>query len=487
MSIDPTSLTLEDILDLELGTTGLRKGSGIITEEFLNQLQGRKGYQIYREMRDNEPTINGLLFAIEMSIRETDLDVRPVNAADPDAVAVAQFVASCFDDMSHSWEDTLVEILSMLVYGFAPMEIVYKQRQGHVPGSPGESSAFDDGLIGWRKLAIRSQETLDHWEFDRTGGIKAFVQSDSYGDSGKGQVRIPIEKMLLFRTTQHKSNPEGRSILRGAYRPWFFKRRMEEIEAVGIERDLAGMPVIWAPADLFDANAPADKVKLRQQLLKTARNIRRDEQDGMVFPLEYDENGNKVYDFELMASGGKRQIDTNEIIRRKMAEIALTVLADFILLGHEQVGSFALSKDKTNLFATALDAYLNSIADVFNRHGIPRLMRLNGIPADLTPRVTFAPVRGPSLTELSEFLEQLTGAGAAIFPDERLEDHLRERAGLPARETDDEEMTAEAAERIPTEPRGAETAESLQQALGIDAEDVQRVQEAMRDFDAGAE
>ena len=54
------------------------------------------------------------------------------------------------------------------------------------------------------------------------------------------QVVIPMEKCLLFRTQTHKNNPEGRSILRNAYRSWYFKKRIEEIEGVGIERDLAG-------------------------------------------------------------------------------------------------------------------------------------------------------------------------------------------------------------------------------------------------------
>ena len=61
---------------------------------------------------------------------------------------------------------------------------------------------------------------------------------------------IPIDKALLFRTKSRKDNPEGRSILRNAYRSWYFKRRIQEVEGIGIERDLAGLPVMYAPADL---------------------------------------------------------------------------------------------------------------------------------------------------------------------------------------------------------------------------------------------
>ena len=65
-----------------------------------------------------------------------------------------------------------------------------------------------------------------------------------------GVLTIPLEKALHFRTTSVKNNPEGRSILRTAYRSWYFKTRIQEIEGIGIERNLAGFPVLYAPPDL---------------------------------------------------------------------------------------------------------------------------------------------------------------------------------------------------------------------------------------------
>ena len=81
---------------------------------------------------------------------EFQIDASDVN--DEQAVSYAEFVASCMQDMSQSWDDTLSSIMSFLTYGFSVHEIVYKRREGH----EGESSSkFNDGLIGWRKLPIR--------------------------------------------------------------------------------------------------------------------------------------------------------------------------------------------------------------------------------------------------------------------------------------------------------------------------------------------
>ena len=68
-----------------------------------------------------------------------------------------------------------------------------------------------------------------------------------------------LERALHFVTKSRKNNPEGHSILRGSYRAWYFKRRIQEIEGIGLERDLAGFPVLTAPEgmeDIWDADDP---------------------------------------------------------------------------------------------------------------------------------------------------------------------------------------------------------------------------------------
>ena len=81
---------------------------------------------------------------------------------------------------------------------------------------------------------------------------------------------------------------------------------------------------------------------------------------------------------ELLSTGGRRQFDTNAIIERYDTRIAMTVLADFVLMGHQAVGSFALSSDKTKLFSMAVGAYLDIICEAFNNKAIPALIDLNG-------------------------------------------------------------------------------------------------------------
>lgn len=410
----------------ETGSSGLVTATGgMVTEELHPNLQGRKALETWRTMKDNDALVGAILFAIDMLIRQVPWRVDQRDAKEEDA----EFLDQCRDDMSHSWGDFISEVLSMLPFGFSFHEIVYKQRKGPQPeDSNTPSSKYNDGKTGWRKLPGRAQESLDHWEFDDEGGIKAFVQRAA---PEYKEVPIPMVKGLLFRTNVYKNNPEGRSVLRSAYASWFYKKRIQSIEGTGIERDLAGFPVFWLPAEVLAPDADASHVAIKNSFDSLGKNIRRDEQEYLLMPLAYDANGNKAYDFTLTASAGTRSFDTNQVIQRYNTEIAMSVLADFILLGHEKVGSFALSDDKTDLFAIALGTILDSIQDVMNRYAVPRLFRLNGLDEENLPAIVHGDIEKPDLAKLGAYIQTLVGAGMPLFPDEDLEAWLREQGNLP--------------------------------------------------------
>lgn len=433
----------------EIGRVGQRRYGGIFYEEFLSELRGRKGAEVFTEMSNNDETIGAILFAIEMLVRQASWNVEPGGSTAKDLEA-AEFVKSCMDDMQQTWIDTISEILSFLTYGWSFHEIVYKRRMGRTKDNR-TSSKYDDGLIGWMKLPIRSQETLYQWEYDDQDNLIGMTQMPP---PDFGLITIPMNKAMLFRTRSRKDNPEGRSILRTAYRSWYFKRRIQEIEGIGIERDLAGLPVITTPEgmDIWDKD-DEDMNAIRAGLEAMVKNIRRDSTEGLVLPFGYT--------FELTSTGGSRQFDTNSIIARYDTKISQTVLADFIQLGHESVGSFALSSDKTNLFSMAICAFLDIICQTFNSQGIPALIDINGDHfAGVTdyPRLTHGDIEDVDLATVATFIKDMTSIGV-IIPDESLEDYVRQLGKLPKRTTDTVPMEARrAAQQQGNEPPEPETA-----------------------------
>ncbi len=410
---------------VELGSTGLSRFGGYVDEEWLTDLKGTKAIKVYKEMRDNDPVIGAILFAIRMLCRQVSWSVDPAGSTNEDLEAAA-FLESCLYDMSDSWEDTLGAILEMLPFGWSYHEIVYKRRLGDSQ-DPTKRSRFNDGRIGWRKLSIRAQETLSEWVFDESGGVQAMKQMAPPDYSIR---EIPIQRALLFRTEATKGNPEGRSILRNAYRPWYFKKNIETIEGIGIERDLAGLPVVWVPPNISSPTTDTEKAAA-EVYKKMVKNIRRDQQEGIMMPLAYDKDGHKLYDLTLLTTGGRRNFDTSAIIHRYDTRIAMTVLADFVLLGVEKVGSFALSSNKTHLFAVAIGAILDAIAGVINTHAVPRLLALNTFRVKTLPKLKHGDIEDVDLTELGTFIQSLSGAGFPLFPNPLLEKHLLRVAHLP--------------------------------------------------------
>lgn len=418
----------------ELGTSGLQQTNGWIIDEFIPDLRGIRGAKIYREMSDNDPVVGAMLYAIERLILNIDWDVEPFS--DKNEIVKkkdeqnAQFLRECMHDMNESWSAMLSQILSFLPYGYAYCEIVYKKRVRHDTEDGSKRSKFTDGKIGWRKIALRAQETLWSWKLDENGSVKAFCQADP--SSYKGVTEIPIEKSLLFRASNARNNPEGRSILRNAYRPYKFKKTIEEIEAIGIERDLAGLPVAYVPPSMLSSAATSAEISARNAMQDLIRQIKRNENEGVLFPLAYDEQGRELYKLTLLSSGGTRQFNTDQIVARYDQRISMVALADFILLGHEKVGSFALGASKIDLFTSAIQQIAQMIADTFNDHAVPRLFRLNGMKTDRLPKVKAGEITHVDLGVLGDFISKMSAAGALV-PDAELDSYLRGLANLPKR------------------------------------------------------
>lgn len=402
----------------QLGTSGLRRQGPYVYEEFLPELRWPHAGKIYQEMSDNDPVIGAILYLAEMLIRGTTWSVEPASQSAED-IEAAEFLESCMHDMDMSWANTICEILSMLTYGFSFHEIVYKIRRGPEEHNSKYRSQYTDGRIGWRRLPVRAQTSLHEWEFNDEGDVTAFIQC---AEPDYKIRRIPMSKGLLFRTRISRDNPEGKSLLRNAYRPWFFKKHFEEIEGIGIERDLAGFPVLTAPQDIDLWNEEDERmVALKANAEALVASVRRDSEEGILLPFGWD--------LKLLTSGSSRQIDIGETIDRYDNRIAITMLSDIILIGNNKAGSFALADTKQSMLAAALQAQLQNISDVFNSKAVPDLFAYNDFN-NLTalPKIVPGQIQTPSLKELALVLRAM---GLNIAGDMKLQNYLRRILDMP--------------------------------------------------------
>ena len=413
------------------GSTGLGRNWHQVDDEWHPHLRGTRGLRTFREMRDNDAICGVIYYAMDTAIRNSvrGKSISPAEDTQQGNM-VADHVDSCFDDMDSTLDEYVSDVMSMIWAGWSLFGSSYKVRRG--PDAPHEmlQSKHDDGLVGWRDLPIRNQMTIKRWKWRDDGKLLGCEQS-APPDHKYVHLDFEDDHLTLFRTISNKQSPEGRSLYRNCYRSWYYLKRIQELEAIGVEKDMAGVLAMRLPVSFFLQSATADEKQTVENFRQIAERIRRGEHESIMYPASEDAEGKTGFDAHLLQSGGRRPIDTNEIIKRLESRIALSVLAEGPLLGTQgDTGSWALSSSKTHMLAIATSAMRNTASDKINRVVIPRLVHANGWPQELSPRWEWPDLETEESPEFATAIATLTNAGLLVA-DADVEKYVRVRYGLP--------------------------------------------------------
>ena len=390
-----------------IGTTGLKHMGGRIREEYLNALKSWSSeVKLYLEMRD-DPIIGAQLDAIKLPLQAATFDVQPSPGGSPNDAAAAEWLWDCMNNMDgQTWNSHVEDALESLDFGFALGELVLDKRA--------------DGRLWLRNIDPRGQESLDRWEYDEAERDKldAFVQLDP--NSG-GTFTIPISKCLHFKFRGRKGNPQGKSLLRALYWPYKFARNLEDLEGIGIERDVGGMPVAKLKEGGYEDN---DIVTLKAAL----KGLRKDEEVYLIEPEGVDI---RAY------AGGSKIYDTNVVIDRWHKIMLMRFFSQFLILGMGNVGTQALVKGSHDFFALALEAVQRYLLETWNQQLVPYLFKFNQWPnISGYPTIVWEKPGRVDLVALVNFMNTAIGA-KLLTPTDLDEDHIRSLADLP--ELPDEE------------------------------------------------
>ena len=412
----PANKRLRSALTPKLSTTGLNIWGGRIMEDYLPELRGKSGIAVYNEMRKGNPIAGGFIRAIEMAFRSVRwIDIPYEN--DTEGMERAAFLTSVRKDMKDPWAVIMANATTVLPFGHAPFEMTFKHRSGKKGRQP---SDFSDGKVGLENLDLIPQDTIERWETEQNSpDVIAITQR---APPTYEEITIPIDKVINFRLRTEKDNPEGESIFRQAYRPWYFMNNLEAIEGISLERTGAGIPLITLPkgaTTIQDKGADSDE----QAAINIVKQVRVDEQGGIVL---FD-----GWEFRLARPEGRVDPDLFDLaIKRHRSNMLISVLAAFLEFGTARVGSFALAQQSRSFFEVALEGYVSIIEETFNKKVIPLLFELNGIVDGKYPKLTHTTVGDPELAALSQYITTLTQSGY-LKPDPVLRDYLRDVARLP--------------------------------------------------------
>jgi hypothetical protein len=437
----------------EFGELGSANPSPWITfnrREYNPKLLGQKGLQEYDRMRKSDSTVRSSLRIFKSPVLSAAWFMEPGGTRAVDKRA-AEFIWKNLtgDIMTISWSQILQEALLMCEFGYYMFEKVYENRE--IDGKP---------RTIWRKLAPRHPMDVESWVFDprdcgpvgvwmysnppdveearridRLPGANATVNDPNYhsypgitgapaqnvsgipnlmgydGDAAMhpGCVFIPIEKLIVCTFDREAGNIEGTSVLRSAYKHWYFKEQLYKIDAIQKERHGIGIPVIKLPQGY--------KKEDKEAAEDLGRNIRTNERAHIVLP--------PGWDVAMLKLEGN-PVDAMKSIEHHDRLIEKNVVGHF--LNPDATGT---STDVlVNVFLQAVRYLADILSDAFNSYCIPQLTAYN-FPNAKPPKLKHRHIgEAVDWRTMSFAIRNLIGANV-IVPDDVLEQNIRGEMGLP--------------------------------------------------------
>jgi hypothetical protein len=418
----------------EGGYLGLNMFNGVPVDEIKRELNFPHSINTYKEMSYHS-AINSALTLFVNIISKATWAVTPPLEATEEEKKQCKIIESMMHDMDMTWAEFLRDILSMNTFGFSVHEKVYRRRLS------ANGSVYNDGLIGWKRLPIRSQETIEKFVFSDDGNdIKGVKQNltrvndpyNRYSGRASMEVILPRSKIMLFRTGNHRGDPFGKSPLRDAYLAWRFLTALEDLEATGVSKDLVGLPVLYLPPQYLSADASDDQKKIRAYYENAMRNLQNNNQSAMILPNAYDPDTRQpLFKLELLSIDGKKGFDITKIKEYYKNLIFTSLFADVLVMGQTSTGSFALGSIKNSLSGSYAKNLLNSICEVINKDLVRQTYELNGWDASRAGVIDYDNIDDADLETISKYWQRVASTGL-VEVDREVLNTVRVTGGVDA-------------------------------------------------------
>lgn len=415
--------------DEEAGTSGTAISYGyVVSREKNNKLIGSRRYETAMDILQNAAVVAaGMRYFLNI-VAKPKWKMVPADKSSQ-AKEVADFVEMCMHNMSDSWPRCVRRMAAFRFYGFGTHEWTTARDP-------------DTGRIGYASLESRPWHTVNRWEVDPKGTILGIEQ---LGPLTGESFYIPRAKLVYLVDDSLTDSPEGLGLWRMLVEPFERFKSYSQIEAMGFERDLRGIPVGSAPyqaikqmvddgeltQDQADAiTAPIERfVKMAAKSTETGIVM-----DSSTYLAETETGENvsaaRMFDLKLLTAGGTGFADIGNAIDRCQYQMAMLCGTENMLVGSGDQGSKALSEDKTRNFSMNVDSTQMDVVSSVNKDFIPPLMLFNGIPRNLWPKAKTESAAYMDASVKAQIMASLGNAGAVTRISDPAVNDIRIEAGL---------------------------------------------------------
>ena len=301
-----------------------------------------------------------------------------------------------------SWSAHLVEALTMLKHGHSFFEQKYRY----------DEAANLHHLV---KLGPRKQNTISKINVALDGGLESIEQAPPAGMAIFKSEPISVSRLVAYVNDPEPGVWTGRSLLRPAYKHWMLKDRLLRGHAAMNERNGMGVPI-------YEGADGATKEDLDKGA-EMASKYRSGQAAGGATP----------FGAKLAIRGVEGNLpDPLPGVKYHDEQIGRSALTHFLNLG-QQTGSWALGSEFANFFIMTLQTVAEYVCEIANQHIVEDLVDVNWGVEEQAPLLVFDEI-GSQHAAVAEALKILVDAGI-LFPDRKLEEAVREKYGLPTKDT----------------------------------------------------
>ncbi len=334
--------------------------------EIVPALASRQAAQaIYSQMSKNDAAVDVSLRAGKMPIVGADFFIEAYDSK-PENQEIAEFVNfNLLRSQSAPFLSVLQDALRMMEDGFSVGEKVFEEREW----SPSRNMANRRVYTMLKKISPRLAPSIRSINYDDSGGPVGVTHIALNAENKPTEVDIPISKLVIFSHNKRGGNLEGTSILRTAYKHWYYKENLYKIDGIQKERHGMGFPLLELPPTANSAD-----IKVGLELIS---NIRTNERAGAVLPTGWNLR---------FADMPGQPVNIMGSIDHHNGMIMMNIMVQFLLMGISEGGGRATAGAHQDMFTKSLRYMANLICDMFNLYVIPQLVAYN-FPTDSFPEM----------------------------------------------------------------------------------------------------
>jgi hypothetical protein len=413
-------------------------GGYIVSIESSPELTGTTKYKTFSDTLANVGIVAaGTRYFLNL-VAKAGWTVVPPEGSGEAGEKLAETIDTIFKSMDSPWHSVVRRAAMYRFYGFSIQEWTARLHK--------------DGYTGFADVEPRPQITIEQWFRNSYGKIDQVNQRNPQNGN---IIELPRRKLVYVVDDSLSDSPEGLGLFRHVALAAKRLQRYEQLEGCGFETDLRGVPIGRAPfAAIQEAvnNDKLSKVQKEEILapikefmtghIQSPSNPRGLLLDSMTYTTDDDAerpSNVKQWDIDLLKAGSTSQPEVAKAIDRETRNIARILGVEQLLLGESSLGSFALSKDKSNNFALIIDGTLIELATSFEKDLVDPLFMLNGWPEELKPKLRTESIQYRDIEQVTNSIRNLAASGAMLAPDDPVINTIRRNMGLP--EIDMSKMT----------------------------------------------